>query len=168
MKKKTKLLIIGIVILILLVIGIIILILSQHEKETVQKRVQKSYRDSQTITCIKDKNAANVEETEEVYLEKGVIITRKNIARWNNSDSLDNSCKYYTNKTEGLLGKPGINVSTNCTDTSGVSTITYTLAEVDKEDVRLKQFDYIDSENHFNYNSWIIYMEQGGYHCTLS
>ncbi len=168
MKKKTKLFIIGIVILILLVIGIIILILSQYEKESVQKRVVRNYKDTQIITCIKEKNAANVEETEEVYLEKGVIITRKNTARWSNSDSLENSCKYYTNKTDGLLGKPGINVITNCNDVSGVSTITYTLADIDKEDIRLKQFDYIDSENHFDYNSWIIYMEQSGYKCTLS
>ena len=167
MKKKTKIIIIGTVVLLLLVLGIIILILNQYEKETIEKRVVKEYRDSQTITCIKEKNAANVEETEEVYMEKGVVITRTNTARWSNSDSLENSCKYYTNKTAGLTGKPGVNVSTNCNETSGVSTIIYTLAEIDKEDIRLKQFDYIDSENHFNYNSWIIYMEQGGYSCTI-
>ena len=167
MKKKTKIIIIGIVLLILLLIGIIILILNQYEKVTVEKRIIRDYRESQTITCIKEKNAANVEETEELYLEKGIVITRTNIARWSNTDSLENSCKYYTNKTTGLTGKPGVNVSTNCNDTSGVSTITYTLAEIDKEDIRLKQFDYIDADNHFDYNSWIIYMEQGGYTCTI-
>ena len=70
MKKKTKLLIIGIVILILLIIGIMILILSQHEKESVQKRVVKNYKDTQVITCIKEKNAANVEETEDTLLDE--------------------------------------------------------------------------------------------------
>ncbi len=167
-KKNIILIIVAIIAFILIVIGTTILSMNASKEENVEKRVVPEYKEEQTITCIRQDSYDDVDEEETVYIQKGVLITRRNTATWNKAESNEMTCKYYTSKNQGLNMKAGIRSSVECNENRGSFTVTYTIAELDKEDTKLKQFDYINNAGIFDYRSWMQFMQKENYQCTES
>ena len=166
--KKKRIVLIGISLtaLFLIVMGTTILAMNAKENEKVEKRLAPEHKEEQTITCVREKGHDDVEETETVYMQKGVLITRKNTASWYKAEAKEQTCTYYTTKNEGLNAKPGVTSSLDCNENRGNFTATYTIADMDKEDMKLKQFDYINNQNIFDYRAWMEYMRKDGYTCS--
>ena len=170
-KDKEKWIIVGIVLFFLFVlIGTTVIVgndLQKRNKE-VQKRTKKVYPAEQTITCTRENIRDDVTVTEEVYLQNGELVTRTNTAYWSKTEPREMTCKYYNDLAAGLTGRPGVTSTTNCDDRSGRNTTIYRLNEIDKEDLKLKQFDFVDSYNKFDAQAWKIYMEKDEYICEIS
>jgi len=169
MKKKRKLVYLILVLLFLLFIGGFILLVSTvTQKENVQKREGYNYKKNLTITCTST-TQDDVNITEEVVIENSVLILRRDIASWYKGDTTgEKTCKYYTSKASGLAVKQGITCTTNCDERQGTSTTVYTISELDKEDVKLKQFEYINEKDFFDYYGWMTHMRNKGYDCKES
>lgn len=166
MKKRDKILIIvGAVLFLFLLIGITIAAMSASG-EKAEKRVTPTYKDEETITCIKENSHDEAEETESLYLQKGVLITKRNTVTWSKREPKEKTCEYYTTQSRGLSAKEGITSSIECNETRGTFTATYTIAELDREDIRLKEFDYLNSKGIIDTRSWIFYMKNEGYTCN--
>ena len=162
MTKKRIIIIICIGLAFLLILlGTLLLAMSENERKSQERKVD-NYKEERTITCTKKRDSNGVIEEESVYIQKEVLITRTNTSRWENAD--EQTCKYYTHKSEGLNAIAGISSTTNCG--GGYSVTTYQIAEMDKETTKLKQFEYINEENTFNYQLWEIYMKSNHYTCT--
>ena len=171
MKKKKIWTIIGIVFFFLFVlIGTTIAAGNDLQKRNnkVEKRVEKSYPAEQTINCVKENARDDVTVTEEVYLQNGELVTRTNTAYWVKTEPREMTCKYYNDLASGLTRRPGVSSTTNCDDTSGRNTTIYQMNEIDKTDLKLKQFDFVDSNNKFDSLGWKNYMENDGYVCEIS
>lgn len=167
MKKKTiKIIGIIVIIILLILVGVTVIVGTEKEKNKVEKRKEVVYPSSQTILCVKEQGHDGVREEEEIYLENGVLLTRTNRENWTRSEPKEVTCKYYTQKSESLNQKPGVRSSCTCDDTRGTSTTTYTIAEIDREDLKLKQVEFLDQNNIFDVDSWILYMEEDNYICT--
>jgi len=166
MKKKRIWIIIAIVLFFLLVlIGMTILVSKEVENNQVEKRMINKNKEEQTITCIKENGHDGAEETEEVFLKKGILVTRTNKVVWVKPDPKEKTCEYYSLKSQGLNSRPGVTSNTTCDEHSGTSISTYIISEIDKEDIRLKQFDFVNADNVFDYTSWMLYMEKDGFDC---
>lgn len=166
MKKRIKIIIIIVVIilLILLLSGIIFLSMNARENgETPNKEPE--YKEAMTITCTKEVGHDDVKQTESIYMEKGVLITRRTTAVWTKVEPKEKTCEYYTDQTNGLNTKKGVNASVNCDEQSGNASAVYTISEIDREDMKLKQFDYMNEKGILDYKSWINYMASDGYTC---
>lgn len=138
---------------------------SKKQEENIQLRENKDPVEK-TITCIKEKGHDEVEEKEIVYIQNGELITRRNEYSWQKSTPKEQTCEYYTQMVGGMNSKAGVQGSVSCNEYSGNATLTYTISEMDKTDTKLKQFDYIKSDNIFDYESWIAYMEYNKYICS--
>jgi len=171
MKKKKTWIIVGIVFFFLFVlIGTTVVVGNDLQKRNriVEKRMEKNYPAEQTINCVKENARDDVTVTEEVYLENGELVTRTNTAYWVKTEPIEMTCKYYNDLAAGLTGRPGVTSTTSCDDTSGRNTTIYRMDEVDKTDLKLKQFDFVDSHNKFDVMAWKIYMEDDNYVCEIS
>ena len=47
----------------------------------------------------------------------------------------------------------------------GNASAVYMISEIDREDMKLKQFDYMNEKGIFDYKGWTDYMETSGYTC---
>ena len=143
MKNKKKLIIIGIAFLVLIILIV--------------------------TTNIAHNAYTKEEKTEEVYVEQGRLITRTNTYEWSKPEPKEKTCEYYTLMTEKLNALQGITGTIYCNDakTSGNAKIIYTIQDVNREDVKLKQFDFLDKDNIFNVSAWKYYMENNKYKCTM-
>ena len=171
MKKKKNWIIVGIVLFFLFVlVGTTIIVGNDLQKrnQKVQKRTEKIYPAEQTIYCIRENIRDDVTVTEEVYLQNGELVTRTNTAYWSKVEPREMTCKYYTDLAAGLTGRPGVTSITNCDDKSGRNTTIYRMNEIDQTDLKLKQFDFVDSYNKFDAQAWKIYMEKDEYTCEIS
>lgn len=167
MKKKKTLIIVGIVCFFLFVlVGTTIIVTNDYNKNIVEKRkIEKVYKPEQTITCTKENARDDVTITESVYLQNGELVTRTNTAYWSKAQPREMTCKYYTDMASGLNGRPGVTSYTSCDDHSGRNTTTYTFSEIDNTDLKLKQLDFVDSQNKFDSQAWKIHMEEDKYTC---
>ncbi len=169
MKKDRKWIIASIVIIFSLVIIITTNVAhNANKKEEEIKEIEKKIADTMTITCTNENGNDGVIETEEVYIEKGILITRTNTYEWSKPEPKEKTCEYYTLMVEKLNSLPGITGTVYCNEakTSGNAQIIYTIENVNREDVKLKQFDYLDDNNTFDANAWKYYMENNKYKCT--
>jgi len=170
MKNKKKLIIIGIAFLVLIILIITTNIAhNAYTKEEKIKEIEKKVAETMTITCINENGNDGVIETEEVYVEQGRLITRTNTYEWSKPEPKEKTCEYYTLMTEKLNALQGITGTIYCNDakTSGNAKIIYTIQDVNREDVKLKQFDFLDKDNIFNISAWKYYMENNKYKCTM-
>ena len=154
------------ILLLLLIAGTTLFVHGSKESEIQKKEVE--YPEEQTITCFKEQGHDEAEETEIVYLQKGKLIRRENIVDWTNSPSKERTCEYYTKNSAGLNSYKGVSSTCNCGDSYGHYTATYVIAELDREEVRLKQFDYLNENDIFSAAQWRIYMEERNFKCTES
>ncbi len=168
MSKKKKIILIAIAALLLLVLMIIMTVLALNARESEKVEKREATKDVLTITCVKENAHDDVTETETVYLEKGILITRTDNDTWTKREPSQKTCDYYNSKNTGLNTKEGVSSRVDCNETRGNFTATYTIANVDKEDTQLKQFDYINQDNIFDYRSWKSYMEKDGFKCQES
>ena len=171
MKKKEKvLIIITIVILIMILVGATVFAGYELEKKNkrIEKKVVENYKDSQTITCTLEKNKEDIEQIEEVYIEKGILIARINRYTWSREEAKEVTCKHYTSLANNSSTLAGVSSVVNCDAFSGNVTTTYTIAELDKDNIKLNQFDYIKENNTFDYAGWKYYMQNKGYSCVES
>ena len=169
MKKDRKWIIASIVIIFSLVLIITTNVAhNANKKEEEIKEIEKKIADTMTITCTNENGNDGVIETEEVYIEKGILITRTNTYEWSKPEPKEKTCEYYTLMVEKLNSLPGITGTVYCNEakTSGNAQIIYTIENVNREDVKLKQFDYLDDNNTFDANAWKYYMENNKYKCT--
>ena len=166
-KKKIILIVVAVFLLLLLMVIITMMALNAKNSETVEKR-ESNKKEEFTITCVKENAHDDVTETEIVYIQKGVLITRTDNDTWNKREPSEKTCDYYNSKNTNLGTKKGVTSRVDCNETRGTFTATYTIAEVDKEDTQLKQFDYINQEGIFEDRSWRSYMEKDGFKCTES
>ena len=170
MKNKKKLIIIGIAFLVLIILIVTTNIAhNAYTKEEKIKEIEKKVAETMTITCINENGNDGVIETEEVYVEQGRLITRTNTYEWSKPEPKEKTCEYYTLMTEKLNALQGITGTIYCNDakTSGNAKIIYTIQDVNREDVKLKQFDFLDKDNIFNVSAWKYYMENNKYKCTM-
>ncbi len=170
MKNKKKLIIIGIAFLVLIILIVTTNIAhNAYTKEEKIKEIEKKVAEAMTITCINENGNDDVVQTEIVYIEKGILISRTNIYEWSKPEPKEKTCEYYTLMAEKMNALPGITGSIYCNEakTSGNAKIVYLISEVNKEDVRLKQFDYLDEDNLFDANAWKYYMENSKYKCSV-
>ena len=170
MKKNRKWIIASIVIIFSLVIIITTNVAhNANKKEEEIKEIEKKIADTMTITCTNENGNDGVIETEEVYIEKGILITRTNTYEWSKPEPKEKTCEYYTLMVEKLNALPGITGTVYCNEakTSGNAQIIYTIENVNREDVKLKQFDYLDDNNTFDANAWKYYMENNKYKCIM-
>lgn len=172
LSKEMKIIIILLIILffLLIIIGITIAvgtIAKENEKEKSNTK-NEEYKDQITITCSIEENKDDVVKTEQVYLEKGVLITRTDISKWNKTIPREDTCKYYQTQTAKLNNYVGISSSVNCDTTSGTATTIYTISELDRTKTKLKQYDYLNEDNIFDYRSWMNYMQTKEYTCEIS
>ncbi len=167
-QKRLKRRIISITVACFLVLFLIIgvtLFVDSNKESTVQKKRTQKFAAEQTVSCVKEQGHDDAEETEEVYIQNGILISRKNIVNWSNSIYKEKTCEYYTKSSNGLNAYPGVSSTCNCNDNGGNYSATYTIAELNKEDVRLKQFDYLTENGIFDVDAWIMYMEDRGFVC---
>ncbi len=164
-KKKKRLLIIGIILIIILLSWIIISIYKIRYKKEKQ---EVTYPEKQTITCTKENAHDETTKIEEVYLEKGKIITRTDTTTWNKAIPKEQTCEYYTLNSQKLNALTGITSTINCNEYRGDVKTIYTIAEMDTENTKLKQLEYTDIEGTFDYREWIIYMKKDDYTCEIN
>ncbi len=168
--KKRKKIIVGIILFFVIVLIITTNVAHKAtQKEEEAKEIEKKMVDTMTITCINENGNDDVVQTEIVYIEKGILISRTNIYEWSKPEPKEKTCEYYTLMAEKMNALPGITGSIYCNEakTSGNAKIVYLISEVNKEDVRLKQFDYLDEDNLFDANAWKYYMENSKYKCSV-
>jgi len=165
-KKKKKILIIIAIILVILFLSWIIV--SVHRIKSKTERREIVYPDYQTITCTKEGAHDGTTKTEEVYLQKGKIITRTDITSWNKTIAKEDTCSYYTLMSQKLNALTGITSTVNCNEYRGEVKTIYTIAEMDTENTKLKQLEYTDLEGNFDYREWIIYMKKDNYSCKIT
>ena len=134
------------------------------ETKNVEKRV--SEVEEKTITCVSSEKKDDVEQTEIVWIKNKVLMTRTNISTWNKESANDQTCKYYHSQTEKLNSLPGIESSVDCNAYSGTATTIYTISEVDRTNIKLKQFEYLGENDTFDDKSWKNYMRKNHYSCT--
>jgi len=167
MKKRTIILIvIACVALLLIMLGTTMLAMNAKKTEEAEKRVTPEYLEEQTITCTREKYHDDVDEVVTLYMQKGVLITKSEADSWYKAEAKEKTCEYYTSKNKGLNTKKGVSSSVTCDERRGNFNATYTIKEMDKEDMRLKEFDYIDEREIFNYKLWIQFMQNNGYKCN--
>ena len=169
MKKRKNLIIVGIV-LFFIIFTVVTTVIASNDMRSrqVEKRVTKVYKEEETITCYRENGHDGASETEEIYLQNGELVTKKNTASWTKAEPKEKTCEHYTQKSEGLNGKAGVTSSVSCDETRGNFSATYILSEIDKKDMKIKQFDFVDSQNKFDSQAWIIYMEKDNYECERS
>ncbi|MBQ6135005.1 MAG: hypothetical protein IJI60_01665 [Bacilli bacterium] len=165
MKKRTKILIIIIVIILLILLLSAIIFLSMNARDSKEKDTKPEYKEAMTITCIKEVGHDEVKQTETVYMENGILITRRTSAVWTKAEPKERTCEYYTDQTNGLNTKKGVNASVTCDEQTGNASAVYMISEIDREDMKLKQFDYMNEKGIFDYKGWTDYMETSGYTC---
>lgn len=166
-EKKIFIILVFVLLFLLIIIGVTIgvsTISKNNKKEYVKKE---TYREKMTITCSIEEEKSNLKKTEEVYLEKGVLITRTDKNEWKSTSPNEDTCKYYQTQVAGLNKYSGVSSSVNCNETSGTSTTTYLISEINREDLKINQFDYLNEENVLDYRGWITYMEKKGYICEI-
>lgn len=170
MKKYKKRIIIGVISFFIIVLIITTNIAHRaNKKEAEVKEIEKKMADTMTITCINENGNDGVVQTEIVYIEQGKLITRTNKYEWSKPEPKEKTCEYYTLMTEKLNALAGITGSVYCNDakTSGNAQVVYKISEINKEDVKLKQFDYLDEDNMFDSSTWKYYMENSKYKCSI-
>lgn len=171
--KEKKIFIILLIILffLLIIIGITIAVgtvaqENKKEKEEINVKDEKPNTIS-TITCINEDMPDDIIKSEQVYLEQGKLITRTDISKWNKTEPREDTCKYYQTQTIKLNNLNGITSSVTCNEQRGEATTIYTISEIDRSKTKLKQFDYLNEENIFDYKNWISYMESKEYKCEI-
>ena len=164
-RKKRAIWISVLLIILLLTISSTTLFVQGAKEGEIQKKEREEYPEEQTISCYKEEGHDGVEETETVYLQRGVLISRTNRAEWSKSTPSEKTCEYYTKNSTGLNAYQGITSTCNCDSNRGTYTATYTIAELDRTQSRLKQFDYLNEKGIFNVTSWRIFMEDSGFDC---
>ena len=100
-----------------------------------------------------------------VYIKKGVLISKRTSAVWNKTEPKEKTCEYYTDQTNGLLTKRGVTATVDCDESRGTASATYVIADIDREDMKIKQFDYLTKDDIFDYQGWETYMTNNGYVC---
>ncbi len=163
-KKKKRLIILGIILIIFLLTWIIISIYKIRYKKEKQEI---TYPEKQTIICSKEKSHDDTSRIEEVYLEKGKIISRTDTITWNKTIPKEQTCEYYTLNSQKQNALTGITSTINCNEYRGEVKTIYTIADMDTDNTKLKQLEYTDIEGHFDYHEWIIYMKKDDYTCEI-
>lgn len=170
MKKEKK----WIIVILVIIFSLVLIITTNvahnaNQKEEEIKEIEKKIADTMTIICTNENGNDGVTQIEEVYIEKGVLISRTNIYEWSKPEPKEKTCEYYTLMTEKLNALTGITGTVYCNEakTSGNAKIIYTIESVNREDVKLKQFDYLDDNNIFDANAWKYYMENSKYKCSV-
>lgn len=165
-EKKLKLLTISFLLIILVLISTsIILYTSENNKEEVIQE-REDINISKTITCISNEQKDDVYDTEIVRIENGILLTRTNIKNWTHSIPNQVTCNYYTEQSTKLNNLSGVESKITCNDLEGTIETTYTIGEINKDEVRLKQFDFMEKNNIFYETGWLDYMKRSNYKCT--
>lgn len=166
-EKKIFIILVFVLLFLLVIIGVTIgvsTIAKNNKREFVKKE---TYSEKMTITCTFEEEKLNLKKTEEIYLEKGVLITRTDKNEWRSTSPNEDTCKYYQTQMAGLNRYTGVSSNANCNETSGTSITTYTINEINRKDLKINQFDYLNEENILDYKSWISYMEKKDYTCVI-
>ena len=165
-EKKLKVLTISflLIILVLITTSMIIYITDNNKEKTIQEREE--INTSKTITCISNEQKDDVYDTETVQIENSILLTRVNSKHWNHSTPNHITCNYYTEQSTKLNKITGVESQITCNDLEGSIETTYTINEINKDEVRLKQFDFMEKNNIFNETGWLEHMKKSNYKCT--
>ena len=164
-EKKLKVLTISflLVILVLISTSMIIYITDNNKEESIQEREE--INTSKTITCTSNEQKDDVYDTEIIQIKNGILLTRVNNKYWKHSTPNQVTCNYYTEQSSKLKNLSGIESQITCNDLEGSIETTYTINEINKDEVRLKQFDFMEKNNIFNETGWLEYMKKSNYNC---
>ena len=164
-EKKLKVLTISflLVILVLISTSMIIYITDNNKEESIQEREE--INTSKTITCTSNEPKDDVYDTEIIQIKNGILLTRVNNKYWKHSTPNQVTCNYYTEQSSKLKNLSGIESQITCNDLEGSIETTYTINEINKDEVRLKQFDFMEKNNIFNETGWLEYMKKSNYNC---
>lgn len=165
-EKRLKLITISFILIILLLVSTSIIIYSteNNKEEGIQEREE--INTSKIITCISNEQKDDVYDTEIVQIENGILLARTNSKHWNHSTPNQVTCNYYTEQSTKLNNLTGVESHITCNDVEGSVETTYTISEINRDEVRLKQFDFMEKNNIFYEAGWLDYMKRSNYNCT--
>lgn len=170
--KERKIFIILLIILIFLflIIGVTVGVVGAIEKNNKENSNEQNQEESKemTIACVKEDGNDDVKKTEEVYLEDGIIIKRTDTSEWDKTDPKQETCDYYTLQTTKLNQLDGVSSEVTCNELKGKAVTIYTISEVNKDEIKLKQFDYITENYTFSGSGWMTHMKKNGYECSVN
>ena len=171
--KEKKIFIILLIILffLIVIIGITIAVGTVAQENNKEKENANTKKEATTnislITCINEEMPDDITKSEQVYMEEGKLITRTDKSSWNKTEPREDTCKYYQTQTVKLNELYGVTSQVTCDESRGTATTIYTISEIDRTKTKLKQFDYLNEENIFDYKSWMTYMESKEYTCKI-
>ena len=132
--------------------------------EDTKKEEVESYSDKNiTLTCTyTDKDL--IDHKIDLLIEKGVLISKTETLTWVDKDVT--TCNFYKERNGIYAELTGIIDRVDCNDNSGTRETTYIINELNDKEVRIKEFQYIRSEDSiFEINSYKNYMNKKGAKC---
>jgi len=165
-EKRFKIIIISFLLIIIVLIStsLILYVNDNNSEETIQEREE--INTSKTITCTSNYQKDDVYDIEIVQVENGILTTRTNNKYWKHSTPNQVTCNYYTEQSTKLNNLTGVESQITCNDLEGSVETTYIISEINKDEVRLKQFDFMEKNNIFYEAGWLEYMKKSNYNCT--
>ena len=144
-------------------LNIIIILGNQMQKMNHKEDSIIESKKVQSIKCtMTDKDS--IDHSIELLFQDNQLITKIEEISWEDKES--GTCEYYTKRAGVYNELSGISDTVNCNGSSGNRRTVYTIRELNTQEANIAELKYIIGDTSFNFDGYIVFRQNSGYHCT--